>query len=423
MSGSVFPVGLCTLRVTHHTIPQPSSTSWVLPSQGSGIASAPCSQHRTCTLPCIRLKPGITPLAALAVPLGRDAGATPCDLGKALVWGRGDGAAGGAACRLCPPACGRRWGGYARPSRVGWVGCSQARDGLAPASGGPGCVCRAGSCPSCRQGVRHGRGPTRGRRGCRGPAQPGLERCAFVVFGRPAAAPVRVPNAPTVAVGRPPPAWRRGPPSCPSPQGCAAGRIPRAKGGLGRRMAGQMGPSPDCRGEEGDAPGGGGVCVVLDAFAEAGKKRLDVWLRWPAQAWPLGLAPMWSKAVPSGLKGRAPGVLVRACQASLLEERHDTGGPSCARPSCERPGMPKSSASRPTCPCCFWPWSALTPAGGDGLRRRGSRPSSVLGARPGALPPLAASQRPSRRGPLSPCPLLATRGCGGLCPAGEGSAT
>src|SRR5712691_187613 len=142
MSGSVFPVGLCTLRVTHHTIPQPSSTSWVLPSQGSGIASAPCSQHRTGTLPCIRLKPGITPLAALAVPLGRDAGATPCDLGKALVWGRGDGAAGGAACRLCPPACGRRWGGYARPSRVGWVGCSQARDGLAPASGGPGCVCR-----------------------------------------------------------------------------------------------------------------------------------------------------------------------------------------------------------------------------------------------------------------------------------------
>src|SRR5712691_6741473 len=231
--------------------------------------------------------------------------------------------------------------GVVMPARPGWDGWGAARPGTAlrlPA-GGQGAFAAPGLVPLAAKACGTGGGP-RGvvggagswycavarYRGCRGPAQPGLERCAFVVFGRPAAAPVRVPNAPTVAVGRPPPAWRRGPPSCPSPQGCAAGRIPRAKGGLGRRMAGQMGPAPDCRGEEGDAPGGGGVCVVLDAFAEAGKKRLDVWLRWPAQAWPLGLAPMWSKAVPSGLTWRAPGVLVRACQASLLEERHDTGG-------------------------------------------------------------------------------------------------
>jgi len=57
MPGAPFPVGLCTLRVMHPVMPQPRTTSWGLPSQGSGMASAPCSQNRTCTFPFIRLKP------------------------------------------------------------------------------------------------------------------------------------------------------------------------------------------------------------------------------------------------------------------------------------------------------------------------------------------------------------------------------
>ena len=65
---------------------------------------------------------------------------------------------------------------------------------------------------------------------CRGLAKPVLDRFAFLVFCRPEEAPVIVTNAPKVAVGSPPPALRRVPPSCPSPQRLAEGRLHMDKG-------------------------------------------------------------------------------------------------------------------------------------------------------------------------------------------------
>jgi hypothetical protein len=45
MPGAPFPVGLCTLQVIHHVIPQPSTTSWGLVSP-SWRLSGPCYSPR-----------------------------------------------------------------------------------------------------------------------------------------------------------------------------------------------------------------------------------------------------------------------------------------------------------------------------------------------------------------------------------------
>ena len=45
MPGAPFPVGLCTLQVMHHVIPQPNTPSWRLVSS-SGCLSGPCCSPR-----------------------------------------------------------------------------------------------------------------------------------------------------------------------------------------------------------------------------------------------------------------------------------------------------------------------------------------------------------------------------------------
>ena len=44
MPGAPFPVGLCTLQVIHHVIPQPSTTSWGLVSPSWRLSGACCSR-------------------------------------------------------------------------------------------------------------------------------------------------------------------------------------------------------------------------------------------------------------------------------------------------------------------------------------------------------------------------------------------
>ena len=46
MPGPRFTVGLCTLQVIHHVIPQPSTTSWRLVSSSWCLSGACCSRHR-----------------------------------------------------------------------------------------------------------------------------------------------------------------------------------------------------------------------------------------------------------------------------------------------------------------------------------------------------------------------------------------
>ena len=46
MPGAPFPVGLCTLQVMHHVIPQPSATSWGLVSPAWRLSGACCSHPR-----------------------------------------------------------------------------------------------------------------------------------------------------------------------------------------------------------------------------------------------------------------------------------------------------------------------------------------------------------------------------------------
>src|SRR5215475_3745800 len=44
MSGSFFPVGLGTLRATHHVIAEPSNASWILAFSSHRLSGACCSQ-------------------------------------------------------------------------------------------------------------------------------------------------------------------------------------------------------------------------------------------------------------------------------------------------------------------------------------------------------------------------------------------
>ena len=46
LPGAPFPVGLCTLQVIHHVIPQPSTPSWRLVSSAWCLSGACCSRHR-----------------------------------------------------------------------------------------------------------------------------------------------------------------------------------------------------------------------------------------------------------------------------------------------------------------------------------------------------------------------------------------
>jgi len=46
MPGATFPVGLCTLQVIHHVIPQPSTTSWILAFSSWCLSGPCCSPHR-----------------------------------------------------------------------------------------------------------------------------------------------------------------------------------------------------------------------------------------------------------------------------------------------------------------------------------------------------------------------------------------
>jgi hypothetical protein len=46
MPGCSFPVGLCTLLVNHHVVPQPNTTSWRLASSSWRLLGACCSHCR-----------------------------------------------------------------------------------------------------------------------------------------------------------------------------------------------------------------------------------------------------------------------------------------------------------------------------------------------------------------------------------------
>src|SRR5262249_36679276 len=122
MPGATFPVGLCTLQVIHHVIPQPSTTSWILAFSSWCLSGPCCSPNRVvygaeteglmrclytswhCCIPSLRFTAHVHKV--VGVPDGADApGNRLALLGEALAF---------VACsdhvlRRVFQACGRRW--------------------------------------------------------------------------------------------------------------------------------------------------------------------------------------------------------------------------------------------------------------------------------------------------------------------------
>ena len=162
-----------------------------------------------------------------------------------------------------------------------------------------------------------------GHRCCRGQAKPGLDGFSLVVFCRTEEAPTSIFQPSKVAVGDPPFAFLRVPPSCPSPQGFEDGRIDMNKGFLRRSMSVEVRPSSYFGVALCYQPGCCSLFVVLDDLSDAWKKRLHVFLRGAWKEVPLVLTDILSEKVKSVLKVRYAGLLFRKFQSSFLEKVRD----------------------------------------------------------------------------------------------------
>ncbi len=151
---------------------------------------------------------------------------------------------------------------------------------------------------------------------CRGQAKQVADGLSLLAFCLSEAAPVLVSDLPKVAVFPPSLALLRMSPPCPSPPGCAEGRVDMDKGFLGCGVSGKVCPSPYWGVECGAQPVCRSLFVVLHDLADVREERFDVLLRWAGKEWPIVLTDLWSEQGKAVLDVRYAGLLFREFQSS-----------------------------------------------------------------------------------------------------------
>ena len=155
---------------------------------------------------------------------------------------------------------------------------------------------------------------------CRGMTKPVFSSVSVFVFCCPEEMPVPISRPSKVAVGNPPFAFLRVPPSCPSPQGFEDGRVDMDKGFFSRSVSVKVRPSSYFGVELCYQPACCSLFVVLDDLSDACKKRFHVLFRRACEKLPVVLTYILSEKVKSVLNVRYPGFLFREFQSSFLEK-------------------------------------------------------------------------------------------------------